>query len=47
MIVLFQLYTTAGWSGVFRALTNDRPPDCDPTIKSSSHIGDCGDRVGG
>ncbi|CAF1331232.1 unnamed protein product [Adineta ricciae] len=42
MIVLFQMCTTAGWSGVFQALTNDKPPDCDPTIKSPSNRGDCG-----
>ncbi|CAF2124314.1 unnamed protein product, partial [Rotaria magnacalcarata] len=42
IIVLFQMCTTAGWSGVLQALTNDRPPDCDPTIKSPSHRGDCG-----
>ena len=35
--------TKAGWSGVFQALTNDQPPDCDPTISSPSHKGDCGD----
>ncbi len=34
--------TTAGWSGVLQALTNDRPPDCDPTLKSPSNRGDCG-----
>ncbi|CAF3560018.1 unnamed protein product [Rotaria sp. Silwood1] len=45
MIVLFQMCTTAGWSGVFQALTNDQPPDCDPTIKLPSHKGDCGDRI--
>ncbi|CAF3087993.1 unnamed protein product [Rotaria sp. Silwood2] len=43
MIVLFQMCTTAGWSGVFQALTNDHPPDCDPTLKTPSHKGDCGD----
>ncbi|CAF2943292.1 unnamed protein product [Rotaria sp. Silwood2] len=43
MIVLFQMCTTAGWSGVFQALTNDRPPDCDPTINTPSNKGDCGD----
>ena len=43
IIVLFQMCTTAGWSGVFQALTNVRPPDCDPTIISPSHKGDCGD----
>ncbi len=42
MIILFQMCTTAGWSGVFQALINDRPPDCDPTIDSPSHRGDCG-----
>ncbi|CAF0840530.1 unnamed protein product [Rotaria sordida] len=45
MIVLFQMCTTAGWSSVFQALTNDRPPDCDPTISTPSHKGDCGDTV--
>ena len=34
--------TTAGWSGVLQALTNDRPPDCDPLKKSPSNRGDCG-----
>lgn len=43
MIVLFQMCTTAGWSSVYQALSNDRPPDCDPTIKSPSNKGDCGD----
>ncbi|CAF1517833.1 unnamed protein product [Rotaria sp. Silwood1] len=43
MIVLFPMCTTAGWSGVFQALTNDRPPDCDPTLNTPSHKGDCGD----
>jgi len=42
LIILFQMCTTAGWSGVLQALTNDRPPDCDPTLKSPSHRGDCG-----
>ncbi|UJR17003.1 hypothetical protein I4U23_003901 [Adineta vaga] len=42
MIVLFQMCTTAGWSSVFQALINDQPPDCDPTIDSPSHNGDCG-----
>lgn len=41
-IILFQMCTTAGWSGVLQALTNDRPPDCDPTLKSPSNKGDCG-----
>ncbi|CAF4218965.1 unnamed protein product [Rotaria socialis] len=43
MIVLFQMCTTAGWSGVYQALTNDQPPDCDPTLNTPSHKGDCGD----
>ncbi|CAF4979250.1 unnamed protein product, partial [Rotaria sp. Silwood1] len=43
MIVLFPMCTTAGWSGVFQALTNDRPPDCNPTLNTPSHKGDCGD----
>ncbi len=34
MIVLFQLCTMPGWSGVFQALSNDQPPDCDPTMKT-------------
>lgn len=42
LIILFQMCTTAGWSGVLQALTNDRPPDCDPTLKSPSSRGDCG-----
>ncbi|CAF3965993.1 unnamed protein product, partial [Rotaria magnacalcarata] len=43
MIVLFQMCTTAGWSGVYQAFTNDQPPDCDPTLNTPSHNGDCGD----
>ncbi|CAM4814651.1 unnamed protein product [Rotaria magnacalcarata] len=43
MIVLFQMCTTAGWSGVYQALTNDQPPDCDPTLNTPSRKGDCGD----
>src|SRR5271163_1415374 len=27
LIILFQMCTTAGWSGVLQALTSDRPPD--------------------
>ena len=42
MIVLFQMCTTAGWSGVFQALTNDKPPDCDPYKRNSQNRGDCG-----
>ncbi|CAF1586722.1 unnamed protein product, partial [Adineta ricciae] len=42
LIILFQMCTTAGWSGVLQALTNDKPPDCDPSLKSPSHRGDCG-----
>ncbi|CAF1162831.1 unnamed protein product [Adineta steineri] len=37
MIILFQFYTTAGWLGLFQALTNDQQPDCDLTIKLSSN----------
>ncbi|CAF1578176.1 unnamed protein product, partial [Adineta steineri] len=40
MIVLFQICTTSSWPGVFQALTNDRQPDCDSTIKSPSNNGD-------
>ncbi|CAF5171177.1 unnamed protein product, partial [Rotaria magnacalcarata] len=43
MIVLFQMCTTAGWSGVYQGLTNDQPPDCDPTLSTPSNKGDCGD----
>jgi hypothetical protein len=43
IIILFQMCTTAGWSGVYQGLTNEQPPDCDPTISSPSHKGDCGD----
>lgn len=42
LIILFQMCTTAGWSGVLQALTNDRPPDCDPALKLPSNRGDCG-----
>ncbi|CAF3236407.1 unnamed protein product [Rotaria socialis] len=42
LIILFQMCTTAGWSGVLQALTNDQPPDCDPTLNTPSHRGDCG-----
>ena len=42
MIVLFQMCTTAGWSGVFQALTHDQEPDCDPKKKPGSNRGDCG-----
>ncbi|CAF3864360.1 unnamed protein product [Rotaria sp. Silwood1] len=45
MIVLFHICTNAGWSDVFQALTNDQPPDCDPTIISPSNKGDCGDTI--
>ena len=43
LIILFQMCTAAGWSGVYQGLTNEQPPDCDPTISSPSHKGDCGD----
>ncbi|CAF0794622.1 unnamed protein product, partial [Didymodactylos carnosus] len=42
MIILFQMCTSAGWSGVLTALTNDHAPDCNSTIQSPSHRGDCG-----
>ena len=45
MIVLFQMCTKAGWSGVFQGLSNDQSPDCDPTISSPSNRGDCGDTI--
>ena len=45
MITLFPLCTSAGWSGVLKALTNDQPPHCDPSKTNSLPIqskGDCG-----
>lgn len=42
LIILFQMCTTAGWSGVLQALTNDQEPDCDPFKKTPSNRGDCG-----
>lgn len=42
LIILFQMCTTAGWSGVLQALTNDQEPDCDPYKKTPSNRGDCG-----
>ena len=33
MVLLFQMCTNAGWSVVYQGLTNDQPPDCDPTLK--------------
>lgn len=44
MITLFPLCTSAGWSSVLKALTNDYPPDCDPTKQTPSQIskGNCG-----
>jgi hypothetical protein len=45
MIILFQMCTTAGWSSVLQGLTNDQPPDCDPTIATPSNKGDCGDKT--
>ena len=42
IIILFQMCTSAGWSGVLQALTNDKDPDCDPTPTSLSSRGDCG-----
>lgn len=45
MIVLFQMCTTAGWSSVYQALTNDQPPDCDSNLDLPSHRGDCGNTL--
>ncbi|CAF0790592.1 unnamed protein product [Brachionus calyciflorus] len=44
IITLFPLCTSAGWSSVLKTLTNDSPPDCDPTIPTPSQIskGNCG-----
>ncbi len=44
MITLFPMCTSAGWSSVLKALTNDAPPDCDPNKPTASQIskGDCG-----
>lgn len=46
MITLFPLCTSAGWSGVLEAITNDEPPHCDPTKETFSQIsqGDCGNQ---
>ncbi|RMZ93884.1 sodium channel para isoform X6 [Brachionus plicatilis] len=43
MITLFPLCTSAGWASVLKALTNDHPPDCDPTVPTLSQIskGNC------
>lgn len=32
MITLFPMCTSAGWSNVLEALTNDQPPYCDDTM---------------
>lgn len=44
IITLFPLCTSAGWSSVLEALTNDSPPFCDPNMKTMSQIakGNCG-----
>lgn len=44
IITLFPLCTSAGWSSVLKALTNENPPSCDPTKSSMSQIskGNCG-----
>jgi len=44
IITLFPLCTSAGWSGVLKALTNDHQPFCDPKKPTPSAIakGDCG-----
>lgn len=44
MITLFPLCTSAGWSGVLEAITNDNAPYCNPNLTTYSQIssGDCG-----
>ncbi len=44
IITLFPMVTSAGWSGVLEALTNDHPPYCNDTLPLNSQIakGDCG-----
>lgn len=44
VITLFPLCTSAGWSGILTALTNDQPPYCDPTKSNPLSVarGDCG-----
>jgi hypothetical protein len=44
MITLFPLCTSAGWSSVLKALTNDNPPHCDANIPTLSQVskGNCG-----
>ena len=44
MITLFPLCTSAGWSGVLEAITNDDHPHCDPNITthSTNSKGNCG-----
>ena len=44
MITLFPICTSAGWNGVLVAITNDKPPHCDPTLNTLSSIskGNCG-----
>lgn len=43
MITLFPLCTSAGWSSILKALTNDHAPDCDPTLSTLSQVssGNC------
>ena len=42
MTILFQICTSAGWNGIYAALSNDKQPGCDPTPTSFSPTGDCG-----
>ena len=44
IITLFPLCTSAGWSSVLKALTNEGPPYCDPDKSTPSQVtkGDCG-----
>jgi voltage-gated sodium channel type II alpha len=46
MMTLFPLCTSAGWNNILRALTNDNPPYCDPSIETASTIskGNCGNK---
>ncbi|KAI0978733.1 hypothetical protein GJ496_009854, partial [Pomphorhynchus laevis] len=41
-LVMFIYGILAGWADVLKALSNHKPPDCDPTLKNPSGRGDCG-----
>ena len=47
IITLFPLITSAGWSELHKALTNDQPPYCNPNKPTKSQIskGDCGNSL--